>query len=63
MKNEMKEGIKNFKEGIKVVKQADLEVNPSGNLANLGDIKTTGRNVLCPCNSGKKFKKCHGLEQ
>ncbi len=21
---------------------------------------TTGRNELCPCGSGKKFKKCHG---
>jgi hypothetical protein len=23
-------------------------------------IKSTGRNDPCPCNSGKKFKKCHG---
>lgn len=22
--------------------------------------KNTGRNELCPCGSGKKFKKCHG---
>ena len=21
-----------------------------------------GRNDLCPCGSGKKFKKCHGVE-
>ncbi len=25
--------------------------------------KTTGRNELCTCGSGKKFKKCHGLKQ
>ena len=23
--------------------------------------KTVGRNEQCPCGSGKKFKKCHGL--
>ncbi|WP_429001775.1 SEC-C metal-binding domain-containing protein [Vagococcus zengguangii] len=22
-----------------------------------------GRNDLCPCGSGKKYKNCHGLEQ
>ncbi|MCK5736416.1 MAG: SEC-C domain-containing protein, partial [Spirochaetaceae bacterium] len=22
-------------------------------------LKTTGRNDLCPCGSGKKYKKCH----
>jgi preprotein translocase subunit SecA len=21
-----------------------------------------GRNELCPCGSGKKYKKCHGME-
>ncbi len=30
---------------------------PSGN----GQHKETGRNELCPCNSGKKFKKCGAL--
>ena len=25
--------------------------------------KTPGRNDLCPCGSGKKFKNCHGREQ
>jgi hypothetical protein len=24
------------------------------------DFKNVGRNDPCPCNSGKKFKKCHG---
>jgi preprotein translocase subunit SecA len=24
------------------------------------DHKKTGRNELCPCGSGKKFKHCHG---
>lgn len=23
-------------------------------------LKEVGRNDPCPCNSGKKFKKCHG---
>ena len=22
-----------------------------------------GRNDMCPCGSGKKYKKCHGLEK
>lgn len=31
---------------------------------NLGDeIMKIGRNELCPCKSGKKFKKCHGALQ
>ncbi len=25
-----------------------------------GVMKKSGRNDLCPCHSGKKFKKCHG---
>jgi uncharacterized protein YecA (UPF0149 family) len=25
-----------------------------------GEVLKTGRNDLCPCGSGKKFKKCHG---
>ena len=24
-------------------------------------VKNIGRNDLCPCGSGKKFKKCHGM--
>jgi preprotein translocase subunit SecA len=24
------------------------------------DLSKVGRNDECPCNSGKKFKKCHG---
>jgi hypothetical protein len=24
-------------------------------------MSKTGRNELCPCGSGKKFKRCHGL--
>jgi preprotein translocase subunit SecA len=26
-----------------------------------GKVRKTGRNEPCPCGSGKKFKKCHGL--
>jgi preprotein translocase subunit SecA len=26
-----------------------------------GKARKTGRNEPCPCGSGKKFKKCHGL--
>ena len=24
--------------------------------------RTVGRNAICPCGSGKKFKHCHGLQ-
>ena len=24
-------------------------------------MRKTGRNESCPCGSGQKFKKCHGL--
>ncbi|HEU3658394.1 TPA: preprotein translocase subunit SecA [Streptococcus pneumoniae] len=27
------------------------------------DLSQTGRNELCPCGSGKKFKNCHGKRQ
>jgi preprotein translocase subunit SecA len=30
------------------------------NLEQLKDQKEVGRNDLCPCGSGKKYKKCHG---
>lgn len=26
-----------------------------------GEIRKVGRNDICPCGSGKKFKQCHGL--
>lgn len=31
------------------------------NAPSVGKIKKTGRNDPCPCGSGAKFKKCHGL--
>jgi uncharacterized protein YecA (UPF0149 family) len=39
--------------------------NASGTLATSGSMlgnkePETGRNDLCPCGSGKKYKKCHG---
>jgi preprotein translocase subunit SecA len=36
-------------------------VDSSGAIAGAGAKKEeVGRNDLCPCGSGKKFKKCHG---
>jgi len=37
-----------------------LKGDPSGRLLKPGEIgnKNPGRNELCPCGSGKKFKKC-----
>jgi preprotein translocase subunit SecA len=35
------------------------EVNPTATRADI-KLKDIGRNDVCPCGSGKKFKKCHG---
>jgi preprotein translocase subunit SecA len=38
------------------------EVSAETESSSLSDpkFKNVGRNDLCPCGSGKKFKKCHG---
>ncbi|TWG95142.1 preprotein translocase subunit SecA [Nocardioides sp. J9] len=37
------------------------EVRGGGTVTNAGDeYADVGRNALCPCGSGKKFKRCHG---
>ncbi len=36
-------------------------LNAMQNAAPQGDWSTVGRNDACPCGSGKKFKKCHGV--
>jgi len=36
-------------------------LNAVQNAAPAGDWSTVGRNDACPCGSGKKFKKCHGV--
>ncbi|MCY7409416.1 MAG: SEC-C domain-containing protein [Chitinophagales bacterium] len=42
---------------IDYVKNLQLKVNP--NMPIVGDEKV-GRNQLCPCGSGKKYKHCNG---
>ena len=42
---------------------AQLQFNGNGTSDSAPQPKTTvkvGRNELCPCGSGKKYKKCHG---
>ena len=36
--------------------------NGSGPQLVNGDGSKVGRNDLCPCGSGRKFKRCHGAE-
>jgi preprotein translocase subunit SecA len=61
----LKEGIKNFREGVKTENTSGLTPVDKGNkkpdfaLATPG---TVGRNDPCPCGSGKKYKKCHGKD-
>ena len=59
----MKEGIKNYKTGVQNtnsnigVKTEPTELSKIVENIKEGEI---GRNDLCPCGSGKKYKKCHG---
>ncbi len=57
----LKEGIKNFRTGVQTQNPTDLKVS-GGNLASSNGLTEVGRNDLCPCGSGKKYKKCHGKE-
>ena len=47
----------NFKGAIKTTNNEQPTTN---NKAKDREGKVVGRNDLCPCGSGKKFKKCHG---
>jgi preprotein translocase subunit SecA len=38
----------------------DTEVRHEGSVTVDDEFATVGRNDLCPCGSGKKYKKCHG---
>ena len=42
--------------------QLEVEVEEAARLASSGEHKV-GRNDLCPCGSGKKYKQCHGRLQ
>ena len=49
---------------IAAIKQSESpksETIPVKNIENGGGMKV-GRNDLCPCGSGKKYKKCHGVQ-
>ncbi len=46
----LKEGVNNYNNGVR-----EIEVTK-----NSEPVKEIGRNDLCPCGSGKKYKKCHG---
>jgi preprotein translocase subunit SecA len=56
----LKEGIKNFRTGVQTQSPTELKAS-GGNLASSNGLTEVGRNDLCPCGSGKKFKKCHGI--
>lgn len=59
MLNEFKERV------ISVVNHLELQINQKDNEKKEEEISTidfskVGRNDMCPCGSGKKFKQCHG---
>lgn len=65
----LKEGIKNYKTGVQTGLQQvttageeRLKVNDLSKIAeNIKANGEIGRNDPCPCGSGKKYKKCHGV--
>ncbi len=60
----LKEGIKNFREGIKTSIPNSNPVPSKFSVVSVPEgVKEIGRNDPCPCGSGKKYKKCHGIEQ
>ena len=38
----------------------DGEVAPASQVVKASGVAEVGRNELCPCGSGKKYKRCHG---
>ncbi|MDP2705001.1 MAG: preprotein translocase subunit SecA [bacterium] len=55
------EEIKNIPQEMQdIEKQANLILGPTLANQTASKFKDVGRNDLCPCGSGKKFKKCHG---
>jgi len=61
------EYLKNQKEKESSPIDGTIQTNESAIMGNalvqapsVKDEEKVGRNDLCPCGSGKKFKKCHG---
>ena len=50
----------NQNQGSTLIPQGRTFNNLTLPTSNAGNIKKVGRNVPCPCGSGKKYKKCHG---
>ena len=42
------------------VPKAKTPIEVSGNVTSAKTTKEVGRNDLCPCGSGKKYKQCCG---
>lgn len=49
-----------LKVGVQQQEKKASEILPQQKSKVSGEWKDVGRNDLCPCGSGKKFKKCHG---
>ena len=42
-------------------KSSTVNLNSGSSKPRDGEGKKVGRNDMCPCGSGKKYKKCHGV--
>ena len=51
------EAIQKYGEQLQMKKIAEIRIQQSGKISGSGKV---GRNDLCPCGSGKKYKKCCG---
>ena len=49
----------NSDENLDNKKKTEIPQNSEAT-SSMGTFKKVGRNELCPCGSGKKFKHCHG---
>ena len=59
-----KEEYANAGDGPEYLSQENEDIDPSGPVKQepIRVEKAPGRNDLCPCGSGKKYKHCHGKD-
>ena len=50
-------------EGFALPEEQQFDQEPEVNITFHREAPKVGRNDLCPCGSGKKYKKCCGKEQ
>ncbi len=55
----------NTQQGLNLQHKSSVNMTESGaneSTNSINQIQKVGRNDLCPCGSGKKYKRCHGMD-